>query len=118
MPTLTVIDSIENNDQTEILLPKSPNEIEKILDTQANVLMKSVYRSSYEYVIGFEKEEAPISITFCETDDTEKIQTEYNLSDFIPDEEANSDEEETINTIVFSQASPDVLADLFTQYSV
>lgn len=114
MSQLEVIDTVTKNDQTEVLLPYTPETIEDILDTQATVVMKSIYKASYEYVLAPEDFSEAIAITFCETDDTEEIQTEYNLEDFVADDE----EPETRNTLVFSQADGDLLTQLFSQYTV
>lgn len=115
MTQLEVVDTVDNSDQTEALIHQPPQTVENVLDSQATVLMKSVYRSSYEYVIGFDGADQPIAITFCETDDQETIQTDYDLEDFVAEDD---DEPESINTLVFSQADGETLTQLFAQYTV
>lgn len=115
MSQIEVIDTVIKNDQTEALLPYEPETIEMVLDEQAIIVMKSFYKASYEYVIASETIGEAIAITFCETDDQEQIKTEYDMEDFIADEET---EPEARNTLVFSQVDGDTLAQLFAQYTV
>jgi len=115
MPELEILDEIQDNDgQTEILLNQPPSTIEQILDEEATVVVKSTYNSSYEYVILDDDFSEPITFTFCETDDEKSITTDYDLNDFVQSEDEEI-EQDSINTLVFSQFPSQELSEVFNK---
>lgn len=109
MPEYQPQEIITNDGWTEALFNMTPDEFAERITRLGLVISQSKSQSGYEFVL--ENNGESITISVCETDDENTIQTEYSLEDFIADSE---DMPERANTFLISQENQETIEDFFT----